>query len=223
MGTYDDIRSTRRLVQIGAWLGLAASTAGLVLSLANVEFAAGPILAMAAWVVVLAIPSLWALHSLDRRPALLPAAAMGALVAGLVELFAFVPPVHLIPALLFWLAVRRRPTSGGSVAPWKRPAMAAALVLPALAMGSHLDPVCTTVTLDGTVTTRPQGEWRLGLGSATVESSSSDSGGSETSCASDTTVWWEGAAGLVVALAAGLPGVRWPANRPAREVDTLKV
>lgn len=229
MGTYDDIRSTRRLVLVGAWLGLAASTAGLVLFLINVEFATGSVLGMVAWVAVLAVPSMWAFRSLDRRPTLLPAAAMGALVVGLVELFVFVPPVHLIAALVFWLAARRRPAPGAPVASWKRPLMAATLVLPALVMSSHLDPVCTTVGADGTTETTQVGEggWSLGLGGSSSSTTASSSSGFDavetTTCSSDTTVWWEGVAGLAVALAVALPGVRWPANLPARSVDTLNV
>jgi hypothetical protein len=230
MGTYEDIRSARRLVLAGVWLSLGLALAGIALVALNSEWAAGTALAALAWVIVLGVPAAWAWLSLDRRQSLLPAAAMASLVVAVAELFALVPPVHLIPALLFWLGHRRRPQSPNPVAPWKRPLMAAALVLPALAMGSHLDPICTTVGEDGTtLTTAYPGAatgWSIGLGGATTETSTSGASGSEggsTTCTSDTTAWWEGAAGLLVAVAVSVPGLRWPVNRAMQRSDTLGV
>jgi hypothetical protein len=236
MGTYEDIRSARSLVLAGVWVSLCLALAGLAAFVTNIEWAAGNMLAALAWVTVLSAPAAWAWLSLDRRPSLLPAAAMSSLVVAVVGLFVLVPPVHLVPALLFWLGHRRRAQVPDRVSPWKRPLMAAALVLPAVAMGSHLDPVCTTVAEDGTALTTadpsaPTG-WDIGLGGATTETSTietSASGAGESgagttrTCTSDTTVWWEGAAGLVVAVAVAVPGFRWPINVAAPRSDTLGV
>ncbi len=231
MGTYRDIRSARRMVLAGVWVSLGLVLTGVTLFVANIELAASNVLAAIAWVTVLGVPAAWAWLSLDRRPSLLPAAAMSSLAVAVVGLFAFLPPVHLVPALLFWLGHRRRAQAPDRVRPWKRPLMAAALVLPAVAMGSHLDPVCTTVAEDGTALTTlypgaPTG-WSIGLGGAITETSTSradaSGGGSTTTCTSDTTVWWEAAAGLVVAVAVAVPGLRWPVNATARRSDTLGV
>lgn len=229
MGAYEDILSGRRLVRAGAWLGIAAAVGLLGLFAVNGERTLGGVLAILAWTTVLVIPSVWALLSLDRRPSLLLAAIWGALVVAAVQMFGLLPPIHLVVALLFWLGHRRRPVSSAPVVAWKRLLMAAALLVPPLVMGSHLDPVCTTLAADGTVTTTEEGQggWRLGLGGSSVTTSGSGGNGFDvlqtTTCSSDTTVWWEGLAGLVVALAVALPGFRWPANRPSHHTDTLKV
>lgn len=224
MGTYEDIRSSRRLVMAGAWLGIAAALAIFGLFAANAEWTPGRALAVPASVAVLAIPSVWALLSLDRRPSLLPAAIGGALVVAALEMFGLLPPIHLVVALLFWLGHRRRPALPAPVAVWKRPLMAAALLLPSLVMGSHPDPVCTTVAADGTeTTTADQGApgWRLGLAGSSVETSTTGPNGVETTCTPDTTVWWEGLAGLLASLAVAAPGVRWPTVTAKAGTDTL--
>jgi hypothetical protein len=190
-------------------------------------------LAALAWVTVLGVPAAWAWLSLDRRPSLLPAAAMASLVVAVVELFVLVPPVHLVPALLFWLGHRRRPQSPNRVAPWKRPLMAAALVLPALAMGSHLDPVCTTVGRGWHRAHHRRPGRSDGMGHRSRgrhhrdehhrDEGADGSAGGTTTCTSDTTVWWEGAPGLLVAVAVAVPGFRWPVNAAFRRSDTLGV
>jgi hypothetical protein len=227
MGTYEEMRSGRRLVRAGAWLGVATAVGLLGLFAANGEQTLGGVLAILAWTTVLAIPSVWALLSLDRRPSLLPPAIWGALVVAAVQMFGLVPPIHLVVALLFWLGHRRRPFSSAPVAAWKRLLLAAALLAPSLVMGSHLDPVCTTVAVDGTETTNtdpgaPSG-WRLGFGGSSVSNSTVGPDEVETRCTSDTTVWWEGAAGLLVAVAVAVPGLRWPINAAERRSDTLGV
>jgi hypothetical protein len=216
MGTYEGIRTARRLVVIGAWSGAGLALAYLAVAIAEAESAPGAIWTLFPLSVLLATPSVWALLSLDRRPALLPAAAMAAVVVAVIELLLFFfLPVHLIPAILFSTAVRRRPRPESARPPWKRPLMAAALVLPLLGLISHLDPVCTTVAADGSVVQQandgaPTG-WRFQVLSMAFSTSSVAVPGEErTTCFSDSTVWWEGLSSLVLAVAVVLPGLRWP-------------
>lgn len=219
MGTYEDIRTTRRLVVIGAWSGAGLALAYMAVGIAEAESAPGGLWTLLPLSLLLATPSVWALLSLDRRPVLLPAAAMAALVVGVIELYLFFfLPVHLIPAILFSTAVRRRPRPEPARSPWKRPLMAAALVLPLLGLFSHLDPVCTTVAADGSVVKQvnegARTGWRFQVISMATSTSPFDVPGEErTTCFSDSTVWWEGVSSIVLAVAVLIPGLRWPPNQ----------
>lgn len=225
MGTYEEIHSARRLVQLGAAVGLVTAASPVAVAVALGGVTPSRIMAMLAWGVVFAIPPVWALLALDRRPDLLAAATSAAVVVAVVQALTFIPPVHLVVALLFWSSRRRRISSDRPVARWKPPIMAMALVLPALAMGSHLDPVC--VAADGTVTTTvgdaARRGWALGVGGSGVETTVVSPEGEQTTCSADSVVWWEGLAGVLLAVTVALPGLRWPPRVAGAEMDRLEV
>ncbi len=228
MGTYEDIRAGRRLVIAGVAAGYLLALAAAALFVINLDGQIpGGVWQVAAWLVLLVTPPTWAAMSLDRRPSLLRVATYSAVALTFLTLFGgLLPPVHLVIVILWLLAERRRP--GRPVEPtgstWKRPLLAVAVVIPALLMYAHLDPVCAVTDVGGhTVITAdsdaPSG-WRLGT---SVVSGSSVSSGPETettTCWSDSIEWWEGLVGLLAAVAVLGIGTRWPANDQIRSTAT---
>ena len=214
--TYSEIRAARRLVWAGIALGLATALTIGMISLVSSE-GDSPLAALAL-LLITALPSTIAFLSLDRRPSLLPAAAMSAGLIGIVTLAGGIGAILLITALLWALAIRRRP--GAQPSPrWsslKRPAIAALTLVPLIAMVSHLDPVCTVLDADGNVLERrvdssaPSG-WRLSSGDTVSGSSSSTEGVIET-CSSNVVEHWEAALSAAVSIGVAGLAARWPTN-----------
>ena len=209
MTFYQEIRSSRRLVMLGVVLAVGLAAAPLVIALVVDD---GRPLAAVGITAIALIPPALALLSLDRRPSLLPAAAMGALILAVALLSAFIPLVHLPVAVIWALAWRRRPHRPVDP-PWAsvaRPLLAGAVILPLFVMFAHLDPGCAITHPDGTVeevaTDAPTG-WRFGRGGIIETSGSGGPGTAETTCWSDTVLWWE--ALVAVALAAGVVALAW--------------
>lgn len=227
MTTYQDIRSSRKLIWAGIAIGYGIAVATAIVSTVAGD---GPSLTALALMTVLAIPPTLALFSLDRRPSLLTAASMSAVVLGVLLLpIAF---FGIISAILWGFAVQRRPRSTTTPrwATWGRPLLAAVVVLPVLVLFVHLDPRCTVTAADGTKIsttvdeTAPSG-WSFQMSSSGSSSTSSD--GVTSSCTSDTQQPWESALSVFTSLAI-LWGVfaLWPkADREAADLlepgDTL--
>lgn len=215
MTAYSDIKNSRRVIWAGVLLGFLVAVIGAVI---NLRTSNDSWLAALAFLALLSLPSLMALVSLDRRPSLLPAATMAALLQGVVTITSPVAWLMFAVAILWAVAARQRPTNSSPPrqVSWLRPLLAAATVLPLLIMFMHLDPMCTTTNAEGQVVeitpdeSAPRG-WiispqltRTGIGS--------NGTGAASTCASDTIQAWE--ASLSVLLSAGVAGLasRWPTN-----------
>jgi hypothetical protein len=216
MNVYQTIKRGRRIV-IGT-AGAVYLLAAVMLAVAGGSGGITPWQAVAIWVAV-TLPATLALIALDRRPSLLPAAWMAAIVAGATVLES--APVWIVVAVI-WARIassRPRPPAERRWMSWGRPLLAAGLFVPVMLLMIHTDPVCTATYADGHVesldpATRGFSEgWRFPLAwSQSNIGSESTSGPSSVSeeCSSDTVVWWEAvvsvmASGLVVYLA-----LRWP-------------
>ncbi len=213
---YNEIRAARRLVWLGIGLGLA--TAITIAAISLVSSTSDSPLAAVALLLMASLPSTLAYLSLDRRPSLLPAAAMSAALIGIVTLAAGIGAIFLIAALLWAMSIRRRPRRQPSPkwATLMRPGIAALTLLPLIAMVSHLDPICTVVDSDGNVIEEridPRAEtgWRLSAGGSVVGSSVSTDGSAET-CSNNVIEHWEGGLSALIALGVGGLAVRWPTN-----------
>jgi len=219
MSTYRDIKTSRRLISGGIAIGCVIA---LGVAIANLNTEEGTLLSALAFLGWLAIPPSLAVASLDRRPSLLAVAAMGAVLQGVI-LITSIGLLELVPAILWYLAVRRRPRE--AVAPrgafWIRPLLGAATLIPLLMLFVHLDPLCTVTAPDGSVVSTYVEDgvrtgWSFQLGGI---ASTSGSGGSETTtCTSDIIVGWEAAASVAVSvLYVTLIVTYWPtADRLAR-------
>lgn len=214
MTTYREIKTGRRLIWTGIIFGVSIA---LALAIATFMSENGSALRAGAILAFTSIPAAFALLALDRRPSLLTAAAMAALVQGVLLLTSGLGLLQVIPAILWYLAgqKRPRPAAAPTWATWARPLLAVATLLPLVVMFSHLDPICTVTDADGTVvstevdTSAPSG-WTLSLGGLTSSSTGTDSDGVTRSCTSDTVRPWESALSLAVsALIVGM-ATRWP-------------
>ena len=213
MTTYRDIKSGRRLIRAG--IGFAVSIA-LAMAIASYISADGSVLRSLALLGFMSVPAAFALLALDRRPSLLTAAAMAALVQSVLLLTSGIGLLQVVPAILWYLAgqKRPRPAAAPAWATWARPLVAVATLLPLVVMFSHLDPVCTVTDADGTVISTeidpnaPTG-WTLSLGGLTA-TASTESDGVTRSCTNDTVLPWE--SGLSLAVTVLLVGLvtRWP-------------
>jgi hypothetical protein len=220
MSLYRDIRRSRRLVVIGIGVGYAMALAVLVISVVNTETGVGEVLGSVALASSAAIAPTLAWFSLDRRPGLLPAAGLAALITGLVNLI--VLPVALVAALIWRQAWSSRPVkvelSRGLW--WSGVAMAMGSALAVFVLFMHLDPRCTETLADGTVLVVDPTEqgmrsgWHLGVGDiGTTSSQSGPDSPVATSCTSDTVIWLEALASMAVSLGVIVAAARlWPVN-----------
>jgi hypothetical protein len=212
MTAYQDIKAGRRLT----WIGIVAALA-LGLAVASFTVEEGTVLTSMALFALMVLPAALAYLALDRRPSLLTAAAMAALLQSVLLLTSGLGFLQLVPAILWYLAGQKRPRPAAAPrwATWGRPLLAAATVLPLLVMFVHLDPECTITDADGTVvssgvdTNAPTG-WSFGFGSS--GSSSTDSDGVTRSCTSNTIRPWESALSLVLSAAIAGLVMRWPTS-----------
>jgi hypothetical protein len=207
-------------VVVGICVGYAMALAVLVIRVVNTETGIGEILGSIALASSAAIAPTLAWFSLDRRPGLLPAAGLAALVTGVVNLI--VLPVALVVALIWRQAWSSRPVkvelSRGLW--WSGVAMAMGSALAVFALFMHLDPRCTETLEDGTVLKVDPSEhgmqsgWRLGVGSTgTTSSQSGPDSPVATSCTSDTVIWPEALASMAVSLGVIVAAARpWPVN-----------
>ena len=210
MTMFRQIKRNRRIV---------AGTAVLVMVLAvaiGVFADDGPgVLQATATVAALALPAVFALISLDRRPSLLPGAVMAAIIAGVLVLGLL--PLWLVVAIVWGMVARTRPRPAPEPrwAWFGRPLLAAAVAFPMLLMFTHLDPVCTVTYTDGRVQQvdaathgYPTG-WRFSFDTYTT-GSESVSGVTAQACSSDTVVWWEATFSLIATAGIVLLARRWP-------------
>lgn len=225
MSTYTQIKTSRRLVWAGVVVGYGFAVG---VAVANVGSEQGSLLSAAAFLATLSLPPTLALASLDRRPSLLTMATMASLVQAALLLASAVGVIELVPAILWYLASRRRarPAVAPRHATWIRPLLAVATVLPLLVMFVHLDPLCVVTDRNGTVVRTYVDEgaasgWELGLDSTSTSNSQTGSAGETTTCTSNRIVSWEAAASLSLsAIYLGLVIRLWPtADRLAAVSD----
>jgi len=219
MTLYRDIRRGRRLVVAGIGLGYAMALAVLVIRVVNTEPGFGEILGSIALAMSAAIAPTLAWVSLDRRPGLLPAAGLAALITGLVNLV--VLPVAVLMALIWRQAWSNRPVKVEVSRSmwWAGVALAMGSAISVFVLFAHLDPVCTETLADGTVLQVDPSEqgfasgWRLGVGSTGTSSQSGPDGPVSSSCTSDTVIWPEAVASMAVSLGVIVAASRkWPVN-----------
>ncbi|MDH4306709.1 MAG: hypothetical protein OEX04_04465 [Acidimicrobiia bacterium] len=199
MNTYARIRSNRRTTQVTA-IGLLGLVVALVIGGFDVDPTVSPFAPLAA-LAALSLPSVFALLSLRQRPTLLPVASLAAVFATLLQ--PILAPAWLLAAYLWWRADRNRVRAAGQPfgAGWKRPLLAATVVLPLLALGVHDDPSC--IDPAGNRVADGASGWSISM----TSTSSTTEG---RTCASDAILGTEVAASL---LAAGLvteAARRWP-------------
>jgi hypothetical protein len=210
MDTYRRIRVGRGLTWAGILLGAAAAgTVGIL----NLTIGDGSVYSALAFAAMLAIPSIFAFISLDRRPSLLTAATMTAVVAGVFLIMAGIGFIYFLVATLWYFANGRRPrpAPAPSWATWGRPLLAAAALVPLLVLVAHLDPECTVTSADGTVTSAPADGYPTGWSFAFGTSGSGHSGdGTTTSCTSNTIRPWEALSSLAMTSGLAWVGTRWP-------------
>jgi uncharacterized membrane protein len=198
MTLYQDIRRNRRLILIGVALGYGMALAVLVIRLINTGTESGEVLGSIALATSAAIAPSLAWLSLDRRPGLLPAAALASLMIGLVTLVLL--PVAFVVSLIWMQAWSSRPVkvevSRGQW--WSGVALGMTAAVAVFALFVHLDPVCTETMADGTVVEVDPAEhgfrsgWTLGSPNSVITGSETGFGGTvASSCSSDTIVWGE--------------------------------
>jgi hypothetical protein len=201
MSAYRDIKTSRRLISGGIAIGYAIA---LAVAIANLNTEEGTLLSALAFLGWLAIPPSLAVTSLDRRPSLLAVAAMGAVLQGVI-LITSIGLLEVVPAILWYLAVRRRPRE--AVAPrgafWIRPLLGAATLIPLLVLLVHLDPLCTVTSPDGSVVRTyvedgARTGWSFQLGG--IASTSGSGSGETTTCTNDTIFGWEAAVSVTLSV-----------------------
>jgi hypothetical protein len=218
VSTYEDIAKSRRLVMIGAVLGYAAAAALTVIRMVGADvMTAGDTLGSVALGAALAAPPTLALLSLDRRPTLLPGAAIAMLVPSVVVFE--LAPIWLVIVLLWYRAWRRRPIRAEVSLPRAAARVGLGFLVAAsiLALFVHVDPVCTQRLVDGTtrsVDAATRGMttgWAFGSGTSygTATNEEGSDVASET-CTSDTIVLGEALASLLITGLAVEVGRRWP-------------
>lgn len=226
MSTYTEIKNSRRLIWAGIVVGYVLA---LGVALANLNTEDGTVLSAIAFLGWLAIPPTLAVFSLDRRPSLLTLAAMAAALQG-VTFITSIGLVELVPAIMWYLAARKRPREAMAPrgATWIRPSLAAATLLPLLLLFIHLDPLCTVTGSDGAVvrsyvSERAQTGWSLQIGGST--STTGSQGGETTTCTSNRIVGWEAGASIAVTvLYVALVAAYWPpADQLAKDREARSV
>jgi hypothetical protein len=231
MDTYTRIKVNRNMVKGSAVFVILFSIAGVALGIrSETELT---VLQAVATAVAMALPALFALVSLQRRPSLLPAAVFAALAVGVA-----VPEflmVWLIAGGAWILAIRNRPRplSEPRWVWFGRPLLAVSVIVPLILLFGHADPACTLTTDDGRVEQVDPAQrgldagWRWAFPGSSISVSSFGSSTSEgttevVECSSDRVLPWEAltslaASSLVIALA-----FRWPATHRLGEPRRLQ-
>lgn len=197
MTLYRDIRRNRHWVLIGVVLGYGMAVAVLVIRIINTGTESGEVLGSIALAASAAIAPSLAWLSLDRRPGLLPAAALASLITGLVTIVLL--PIAFVTSLIWMQAWWSRPVkveiSRGQW--WFGVGLGMSAAIAVFVLFVHLDPVCTETLADGAVAEE---------------------------CSSDSIVWWEALASLAVSLGAiGAAVLWWPFNTRHSADETLDV
>lgn len=224
MTVYETIRLNRKMIWAGIVLGYVLAVVLTGVRIANTDTTPGEILGSVALGVAASVAPTVALLSLDRRPALLPAASLIALLLGLVDLTLL--PLWLLLAVIWGWAHNRRPVNAEVSRPlwWGRAAMAFGVVLSVFVLFVHLDPYCTETMADGTVRQIDPAErgmssgWRFGsiTSSGTDTSQSGFDGPVSSHCTSDTIVWGEAVASMLLSLTVVGAAFRWPVKPDRR-------
>ena len=229
MTMYRDTRRNRRWVQIGVALGYGMVLAVMVIGVVNFGSESGEVLGSVALATSAAIAPALARLSLDRRPGLLPAAALASLITGLLTLVLL--PIAFVASLIWMHAWWRRPVKVEvSRGQWSGVALGMSAAFAVFVLFVHLDPVCTETMADGTVVEVDAAEhgfpagWTLGSPNSVIGSESGFGGTVASSCVSDSIVWGEALASLAVSLGAiGAAARWWPVNAEHRPKDSLDV
>jgi hypothetical protein len=221
---YETIRLNRRMIWAGIILGYALAAVLAGVRIANNDSTAGELLGSVALGVAASVAPTVALLSLDRRPGLLPAASLIALLMGMVDLTLL--PIWLLLAVGWGWAHNRRPVKAEVSRPlwWGRAAMAFVVVLSVFVLFVHLDPYCTETMADGTVRQVDAADkgmssgWRFGSTTSigTDAGQPGLDGPVSSRCISDTVVWGEAAASLLLNLTVVVCALRWPVNSDRR-------
>jgi hypothetical protein len=221
---YETIRLNRRMIWAGIIFGYALTVVLVGVRIANTDNTPGEILGSVALGVAASVAPTVALLSLDRRPGLLPAASLIALLLGVVD--PSLLPVWLLLAMVWWWAHNRRSVKAEVSRRlwWGRAAMAFGVVLSVFVLFAHLDPYCTETMADGTVRqVDPAGKgmssgWRFGstTSSGTDTSQSGFDGPVSSRCISDSVVWGEAVGSLLVNVTVVVAALRWPVNPDRR-------
>ncbi len=216
MTIHEDIIKNRRLVKAGIVLGFAGALTLTIVRFANTDpVTIGETLGSVALGLVLAAPATLATLSLDRRPTLLPAAALTALVTVIVTAVAL--PVAIATAFIWYRAWTERPVAAATSAVRKAAHFGLAFLLLAamLTLFVHVDPVCVQRLTDGTersVDPASRGlttGWAFGsFGTSSTSSIGVDV--AEEVCTSDTVVLGEALASLALTAIVLEAGRRWP-------------
>jgi hypothetical protein len=149
---------------------------------------------------------------------------------GLVDLTLL--PLWLLLAGAWGWAHNRRPVKAEVSRPlwWGRAAMAFGVVLSVFVLFVHLDPFCIETIADGTVRQIDPADkgmssgWRFGstTSSGTDATRSGFDGPVSSHCTSDTIVWGEAAASLLLSLTVVGAALRWPVNSERRAPGTRR-
>jgi len=221
---YETIRLNRRMIWAGIILGYALVAMLVGVRIANSDSTVGEVMGSVALGVAASVAPTVALISLDRRPGLLPAASLIALLMGVVDLTLL--PLWLLLALGWGWAHNRRPVQAEVSRSlwWGRVAMALGVVLSVFVLFMHLDPYCTETMADGTVRQIDPADrgtssgWRFG--STTAHGSDTSQSGFDgtvsSRCISDTIVWGEALASLLLSFTVVGAAFRWPINSDRR-------
>ena len=229
MGTYEDIAASRRLVKIGVVAGYALAAAIVALRIVNADpRTVDEIVGSLALGAAMAMPSTLALLSLDRRPTLLPAAAIGAVAVSVVS--SILLPVWLLVAFLWYRASTRRavPLRVSRRRALARVGLGLLVLVSVLVLFAHRDPACVQYLTDGTTRSANTAErgltsgWALSGGGTSVGSSSSTGADnvSEEICTSDTITIPESLISLTLTAAIFECGRRWPRGTSSEPVQS---
>lgn len=218
--THTDIARRRRLIWIGIVVQAALAVLIAILRVVGADpRTVGEVLGSGALAVAALLPAVYAWLALDRRPGLLPAAAYGAIVVGLIS--TVLVPIALIATLL-WARAHTLGISTVSpprLAGLRRIGLAALVVVAIMSLFMHTDPACSETLADGTVRAVDPAEhgftsgWGMGLGSVGSSTTTLGPDVVASSCSSDTVVAWEAAISLSASAAALGLASRWPVNQ----------
>jgi len=221
---YETIRLNRRVIWAGILLGYALAAVLVGARIANTDPTAGEVLGSIALGVAASVAPTVALLSLDRRPGLLPAASLTAILMGVVDVTLL--PFWLLLAVVWGWAHNRRPVKAevSRFLWWGRVALAFGVVLSVFVLFVHLDPYCTETIADGTVRQIDPADkgmssgWRFGstTSQGTDTNQSGFDGPVSSHCISDTVVWGEAVASMLLSLIVVGAALRWPVNSDRR-------
>ena len=207
------------VIWAGIVVGYAVAAALVVIGIVNGDDP-GTVLGSVALGVAASVAPTIALISLDRRPALLPAASLAAVMLGVIDLTLLL--IWLLLALTWWWADNRRPAKVVLTRPlwWARVAMALGVLLAVMVLFVHLDPYCSDTIGGWTVVETDPAEkgyvsgWSFGSATSSEEGSgqSGVDGPVSSSCVSNTVVLGEAVASLLISLGVVGAALRWPAN-----------